>query len=178
MPTETITLGGGCFWCLEALFQQLSGVSSVIPGYSGGKLDNPDYKSVCSGKTGHAEVIQIEFDNSQISLKNLLTVFFHVHDPTTLNRQGADTGTQYRSAIFYEDPTQESIARQLISQINTEKLWPDPVVTEVKTLSQFYPAETYHHNYFQENPMQGYCLAVIQPKILKLKKQHANLVKT
>jgi peptide-methionine (S)-S-oxide reductase len=167
---EIATLAGGCFWCLEAVFDELNGVERVESGYAGGHLANPTYQQVCTGSTGHAEVVQVRFDSSVISFKELLQVFFTIHDPTTLNRQGADIGTQYRSAIFYHTPEQKSVAEQVISEINAAKIWNNPIVTEVTKFSEFYPAEDYHRDYFIRNPNQPYCRAVIEPKVAKFRK--------
>lgn len=172
-PTETITLGGGCFWCLDAVYRQTRGVLSVVSGYAGGFMPNPNYQSVCSGLTGHAEVVQVTFDPQTISLDAILAIFFTIHDPTTLNRQGADVGTQYRSAIFYHTPKQEIAARAAIKQIEQAKIWGNPIVTEVKPLDTFYPAEEYHQNYFAKNPTHGYCRAVIAPKVHKFRQKYA-----
>jgi peptide-methionine (S)-S-oxide reductase len=169
---DTATLGGGCFWCLEAVFQELSGVKRVVSGYAGGQVANPTYEQVCSGRTGHAEVVQATFDPAQVSFRDVLQVFFGIHDPTTLNRQGADVGTQYRSAIFYNSPEQESIARAVIEEIDKAGIWDAPVVTEVAPLTEFYPAEQYHQDYFRRNPGQGYCRVVIAPKVAKFRKEH------
>lgn len=163
------TLAGGCFWCLEAVFQQLKGVSKVTSGYAGGKRANPTYEQVCTGTTGHAEVVQVEFDPAVISYRDLLDVFFTIHDPTTLNQQGADTGTQYRSAIFFHSPEQQRDANDAIAE--AQKTWDDPIVTEIVPLTQFYPAEEYHTNYYVRNPNQGYCRVVIAPKVAKAR-QH------
>lgn len=163
------TLAGGCFWCLEAVFQQLKGVSKVTSGYAGGKRPNPTYEQVCTGTTGHAEVVQVEFDPAVISYRDLLDVFFTIHDPTTLNQQGADTGTQYRSAIFFHSPEQQRDANDAIAE--AQKTWDDPIVTEIVPLTQFYPAEEYHTNYYVRNPNQGYCRVVIAPKVAKAR-QH------
>jgi len=163
------TLAGGCFWCLEAVFQQLKGVSKVSSGYAGGKRPNPTYEQVCTGTTGHAEVVQVEFDPGVITYRDLLDVFFTIHDPTTLNQQGADTGTQYRSAIFFHSPEQERDAKAAIAE--AQKTWDDPIVTEVVPLSQFFPAEEYHRDYYLRNPNQGYCRVVIAPKVSKAR-QH------
>ncbi|MGY5854694.1 MAG: peptide-methionine (S)-S-oxide reductase MsrA [Candidatus Thorarchaeota archaeon] len=165
---ELATLGAGCFWCVEAVFQQLKGVSSVTSGYSGGHVDNPTYKQVVSGTTGHAEVAQIEFDPEHISFEELLEVFFETHDPTTLNRQGNDVGTQYRSVIFYHDDTQREIAERVKSTYDTNGTWKRPIVTEIVPLTKFFIAEDYHQNYYQSNPNQGYCRYVIRPKLDKL----------
>jgi len=169
---DTATLGGGCFWCLEAVFQELNGVKRVVSGYAGGQVANPTYEQVCSGRTGHAEVVQVTFDAVQLSFRDVLQVFFGIHDPTTLNRQGADVGTQYRSAIFYDSPEQESIARAVIEEIDKAGIWDAPVVTEVVPLAEFFPAEQYHQDYFRRNPGQGYCRVVIAPKVAKFRKQH------
>jgi peptide-methionine (S)-S-oxide reductase len=163
------TLAGGCFWCLEAVFQQLKGVSKVTSGYAGGKRPNPTYEQVCTGATGHAEVVQVEFDPGVISYRDLLDVFFTIHDPTTLNQQGADVGTQYRSAIFFDSPEQQREANDAIAE--AQKTWDDPIVTEIVPLTQFYPAEEYHKDYYLRNPNQGYCRVVIAPKVAKAR-QH------
>ena len=168
---ESATLGGGCFWCLEAVFEQLRGVSNVESGYTGGTIANPSYKQVCSGNTGHAEVVQVTFDPAVISYREILDVFFATHDPTTLNRQGPDTGTQYRSAIFYHTPEQKEIAERCIAELNAQRIWDGQIVTEVVPLREFYRAEDYHQGYFRENPGQPYCFAVIQPKVAKFRKQ-------
>lgn len=166
---EYATLGGGCFWCIEAIFEELKGVESAISGYSGGSVKNPSYREVTSGRTGHAEVVQIQYDPDQISYKQILEVFFHLHDPTTLNRQGADVGTQYRSVIFYQNEQQEKIAKEVFDLIDNSDLWKDPLVTEIKPLEEFYVAEDYHQDYFDNNPNQPYCAFVIGPKLNKLK---------
>jgi peptide-methionine (S)-S-oxide reductase len=175
--TEVATLGGGCFWCLEAVFEQLDGVGSVVSGYSGGHVNNPSYKAVCSGATGHAEVVQVTFNPDVISFADLLRVFFVIHDPTTLNRQGADVGTQYRSAIYIHSPEQERIARQVVAEIEQVKLWDDPIVTEIAPFKAFYPAEAYHQGYFRNNPDQGYCRVVIAPKVAKFRKAFVDRLK-
>lgn len=167
---EVATLAGGCFWCLEAVYELLRGVEKIEPGYSGGHVPNPSYDQVCTGTTGHAEVVQVTFDPDVISFRELLDVFFTIHDPTTLNRQGMDVGTQYRSAIFYHSPEQEETAKQVIAQLEAEKLWDQPVVTEVTSFEVFYPAEEYHREYYRRNPSQGYCRAVIAPKVAKARK--------
>lgn len=167
---EVVTLGAGCFWCVEAVFQQIEGVTKVESGYSGGHKENPTYKEVCSETTGHAEVCQITFDKSKVSFQEILEVFFGTHDPTTPNRQGNDVGTQYRSAIFYHTPEQKAIAEKVIATLNAEKVFPNPIVTEVTPFSKFYKAEEYHQNYYNNNPGQGYCAFVIRPKLEKLKK--------
>jgi peptide-methionine (S)-S-oxide reductase len=170
---EVATLGGGCFWCTEAIFSELLGVSSVLPGYSGGTVANPSYEDVCTGTTGHAEVSQITFDMYEISFKDLLNVFFSTHDPTTLNRQGNDVGTQYRSVIFYHDDQQKETALQVIKELNS-KLWKGKIVTEVAPFRAFYPAEEYHRNYFQRHPGEGYCQIIIEPKVAKFRKHFAD----
>ena len=168
--TVTATLAGGCFWCLEAVFLQLKGVAGVRSGYAGGRRPNPTYEQVCTGVSGHAEVVQVSFDPSAIAYGDLLDVFFTIHDPTTLNRQGADSGTQYRSAIFFESPEQEVEARAKIATLEVEHTWDDPIVTEVVPLTQFYPAESYHDDYFARNPQNPYCAAAIAPKVAKARK--------
>ncbi len=172
MERSTATLGGGCFWCLEAIFSDLAGVLKVVPGYSGGHVPNPTYQQVCNTDTGHAEVVQIDFDNEQISYETLLEIFFSTHDPTTLNRQGADEGTQYRSVIFYHDQEQKAVAEAVMGRMG--QLWEEPIVTEITPLGEFYPAEQYHRNYFRLNPQQGYCQMVIAPKVAKFRAQFAN----
>lgn len=171
------TFGNGCFWCTEAIFQQLEGVESVLPGYTGGVSKNPSYKEICTGTTGHAEVIQIAFDPKVISYRELLDVFFYTHDPTTLNRQGNDVGTQYRSAIFYQDASQKEAAEKMIEQLTEEKVYDDPIVTEVTALDVFYEAEDYHVNYYNNNKNQGYCRAVINPKLDKFVKKYGSKLK-
>lgn len=175
--TEVATLGGGCFWCLEAVYDQLKGVISVESGYSGGDVANPTYQAVCSGNTGHAEVVRITFDPKIVSFRELLEIFFTIHDPTTLNRQGADVGTQYRSVIFYHSPEQEKVARELISELDQAKLWPNPIVTEVTPIPNFYVAEDYHQEYFANNARQPYCQIVIAPKVAKFRKQYFDKLK-
>lgn len=174
---EVATLAGGCFWCLEAAFSDLKGVERVESGYAGGSLPNPSYEAVCTGKTGHAEIVQITFDPQVISFSDLLHVFFTIHDPTTLNQQGGDVGTQYRSAVFYHSPGQKAEVERVIAELNAEKLWDDPVVTEVKPLETFYPAEEYHRDYYRRNPTQGYCRAVIAPKVAKVRKLYFDKLK-
>ncbi len=174
---EVATLAGGCFWCLEAVFDDLGGVEDVVSGYSGGPVPDPTYKMVCSGSTGHAEVVQVVFDPSVISYRDLLKVFFAIHDPTTLNRQGADVGTQYRSAIFYHSEEQRKTAEDVIHELTAETLWDDPIVTEVAPLKKFYPAEMYHQEYFRRNPDQAYCRMVIAPKVAKFRKQYIEKLK-
>jgi peptide-methionine (S)-S-oxide reductase len=175
--TQTATLAGGCFWCLEAVFDNLIGVTDVVSGYAGGTTANPSYQQVCTGSTNHAEVVQIQFDPAVISFKELLEVFFSIHDPTTLNRQGADVGTQYRSVVFYHSPEQKEIALQTIRELTGEKLWDSPVVTEIAPLDVFYPAEEYHQEYFARNPGQGYCQMVVAPKVAKFRKKFSNRLK-
>ncbi len=175
--TELATLAGGCFWCLEAVFTQLRGVESVASGYAGGNLPNPSYELVCSGTTGHAEVVQLEFDPAVVSYQDLLQVFFTMHDPTTLNRQGADVGTQYRSAIFYHSEAQEAAAKQVVEELTASGLWEDPVVTELVPLDTFYPAEADHQEYYERNSTQSYCQAVIAPKVAKLRRQYLDRLK-
>lgn len=175
--TEIATLGGGCFWCLEAVYEQLDGVHSVESGYSGGQVPHPSYQEVCTGTTGHAEVVQITFDPNVISFRDLLDVFFVIHNPTTPNRQGADVGTQYRSAIFYHSPEQCEVARQVIAELEGDKIWDAPIVTEVTPFEAFYKAEAYHQGYYRNNPSQGYCRVVIAPKIAKFRKLFADRLK-
>jgi peptide-methionine (S)-S-oxide reductase len=173
---EVATLGGGCFWCLEAVFEQLIGVEKVVSGYSGGTVDNPTYRQVTTGTTGHAEVVQVTFNPQTISYGEILEVFFTIHDPTTLNRQGADLGPQYRSAIFYHSPEQEATAREKIRSF-AAKVWDDPIVTEVSPLSDFYVAEDYHQEYYRNNRGQPYCQVVIAPKVTKFRKKYADRLK-
>ncbi len=175
--SELATLGGGCFWCLEAVFDQVKGVESVESGYMGGGRPNPTYEAVCTGTTGYAEIIQIQFDPNVISFNELLEIFFGIHDPTTLNRQGNDSGTQYRSAIFYHSPQQETIAKEVIEQLTHDKLFDTPIVTEVVPASTFYIAEQYHQEYFAQNPSQPYCSYLIGPKVAKFRQQFANKLK-
>jgi len=175
--TQTATLAGGCFWCLEAVFDNLQGVTDVVSGYAGGKTVNPTYQQVCSGTTGHAEVVQIQFDPDVLTYKDLLEVFFSIHDPTTLNRQGADVGDQYRSAIFYHTAEQKQIAEMVIYELTEEKIFSDPIVTVVTPLTIFYPAEEYHQEYFANNPDQGYCQMVVSPKVAKFRKKFASRLK-
>ena len=169
---DVATLAGGCFWCLEAAFDQLKGVERVQSGYAGGSVADTTYEQVCTGRTGHAEVVQIRFDPGVISYHDLLEVFFVVHDPTTPNRQGTDVGTQYRSAVFYHTPEQKAEAERVIAELNGAKVWDDPIVTEVVPLEAFYPAEAYHRDYYRRNPNQGYCQAVIAPKVAKVRKRY------
>lgn len=170
--TDTATLAGGCFWCLEAVYNELRGVQRVISGYTGGSVAHPSYEQVCSGRTGHAEAVQVTFDPRQISYRELLDVFFTIHDPTTLNRQGADVGTQYRSAIYYASPEEEQTAREVIDEQTRAGIWSSPIVTEVTPLERFYAAEAYHQNYFEQNPHQPYCQIVIAPKVAKARERY------
>lgn len=165
--TQKANFGGGCFWCTEAVFTAVKGVLSVTSGYMGGQTENPTYEAVCTGITGHAEIIQIEFDAAKVSFQELLLIFFKTHDATTLNRQGADVGTQYRSVVFYENEEQKTQTERMISQLNAEKVFSNPIVTEVSAVEQFYPAEKYHQDYFINHRNQGYCMAVIEPKLAK-----------
>lgn len=174
---EVVTLGGGCFWCIEAIFEELNGVVQVESGYSGGRVYDPTYEQVCAGATGHAEVVQVTFDPKIISLKEILEVFFTVHDPTTLNRQGADIGTQYRSVIFYRSEEQKAIAEQVIQEIQRAKLWNAPIVTEIVPFKAFYRAEEYHQEYYKKNPGQAYCRIVIAPKIKKFREHYKDKLK-
>jgi peptide-methionine (S)-S-oxide reductase len=175
--TETATLAGGCFWCLEAVFLELRGVLGVQSGYAGGHVPNPTYEQVCTGTTGHAEAVQVEFDPAELSYRDLLRVFFSIHDPTTLNRQCPDVGTQYRSAIFYHSPEQERTAREVIAELERERIWDAPIVTEVRPLDAFYPAEEYHREYYRWHPEQTYCRVVIAPKLAKFRKEFADRLK-
>jgi peptide-methionine (S)-S-oxide reductase len=177
MATEIATLAGGCFWCLEAVYDELKGVDSVVSGYSGGHVDHPTYRQVTSGTTGHAEVVQITFDPEVVSYKELLEIFFTIHDPTTLNRQGPDVGTQYRSAIFYHSAEQQAIAEEILREIESAKLWNDPIVTEITPFESFFPAEEYHQDYFKRNPTQGYCQVVIAPKVAKFRQKYFQKLK-
>src|SRR5882672_6786903 len=169
---EIATLAAGCFWCIESVYDQLRGVRSVVSGYAGGRRPNPTYEQVCTGTTGHAEVVQVSFDPSQVSYRELLEIFFTIHDPTTPDRQGNDTGTQYRSAIFFHSPEQEAIAKVVIADLTAQQLWDDPIVTQVAPLTVFYPAEEYHQHYFARNPTQGYCRAIVAPKVAKFRKMY------
>lgn len=175
--TEMATLAGGCFWCLEAVFDDVNGVLDVTSGYAGGTISNPSYKQVCAGMTGHAEVVQVVFDPNVISYRDLLEVFFSIHDPTTLNRQGADVGTQYRSAIFYHSPEQKRIAEETLRDLTAQKVWKNPIVTQIAPFDKFYPAEDYHQEYFANNPNQPYCMMVVAPKVNKFRKSHAEMLK-
>lgn len=175
---EHATLGGGCFWCLEAVFERVAGVDSVVSGYCGGHTDAPDYQAVCAGNTGHAEVVRIAFDPSVIGYEELLEIFFVIHDPTTLNRQGNDMGTQYRSVIYYHSAEQREVASSLIRRLEDENVWGSPVVTEIQAESTFFPAEEYHQHYFKRNPNQGYCQIVIAPKLSKFREKFSTRMKT
>lgn len=168
MATEIATLGGGCFWCLEAVYQELRGVQHVESGYTGGHVANPTYEQVCDGNTGHAEVVRLEFDPAQVSYREILEIFFTIHDPTTLNRQGNDVGTQYRSVIYYHTPEQHDTAKQVIACMAS--VWDAPIVTELSALQPYFKAEDYHQNYFRQHPLQGYCAFVVAPKVTKFRK--------
>ncbi|OOP56373.1 MAG: peptide-methionine (S)-S-oxide reductase [Candidatus Brocadia carolinensis] len=179
-PTEgkdVVTLGGGCFWCIEAFFDALEGVEDAESGYSGGRVENPSYQQVCTGTTGHAEVVQVTFDPRIISFREILEVFFTMHDPTTLNRQGADTGTQYRSVIFYRSPEQKAVAEEVVREIGNAQVWEAPIVTEIVPFKAFYKAEDYHQEYYKLNPGQGYCRVVIDPKMEKLREHFRKKLK-
>ena len=174
MASEIATLGGGCFWCLEAVYQELKGVQAVESGYTGGEVPNPTYEQVCEGNTGHAEVVRVTFDPAVVSYREILEIFFTIHDPTTLNRQGNDVGTQYRSAIFYHTPQQQETARQVIACMAS--VWDAPIVTELSPLGDYYKAEEYHQDYFRQHPLQGYCAFVVTPKVAKFRKVFADKV--
>jgi peptide-methionine (S)-S-oxide reductase len=174
MTDKTIVLGGGCFWCTEAVYVRMKGITDVESGYANGHIDHPSYEQVCSGETGHAEVVRLRYDSSQISLADILEVFFAVHDPTTLNRQGNDVGTQYRSAIFSADPADLELARTYIEQLTEKRVFASPIVTEVGPLDCYYPAEAYHQDYFEQHPNQGYCAFVVRPKVAKFEKHFAH----
>ncbi|MBT5873249.1 MAG: peptide-methionine (S)-S-oxide reductase MsrA [Candidatus Latescibacteria bacterium] len=175
--TETATLGGGCFWCLEALYQTVKGVSKVVSGYAGGEVDNPSYQAVCDGTTGHAEVVQLTFDPSVISYNDILYIFWRIHDPTTLNRQGNDAGTQYRSVILYHNDTQRLLAEKSLLEADASPLWPGPVVTELAAAGSFYAAEDYHQDYYLNNPRQPYCSMVIDPKVQKFRESFTEMLR-
>jgi peptide-methionine (S)-S-oxide reductase len=177
-PSETIVLGGGCFWCTEAVFSDLRGVTGVLPGYAGGTVRDPTYEAVCTGRTGHAEVVEIVFNPSSVSLHDVLVIFFTTHDPTTPDRQGNDVGTQYRSVVFYRTPEQKATAESVIRELEAARVWKRPVVTEVVPFTTFYPAEEYHRNYFRRNPERAYCQAIIAPKVAKFRKEHAAQLRT
>lgn len=174
---ESATLAGGCFWCLEAVFTRLRGVDRVQSGYAGGHAENPSYRQVCTGNTGHAEVVQIDYDPKQVCYRELLEVFFGTHDPTTLNRQGHDVGTQYRSAIFYHNDAQKQEAEQFVKQLDADQVFDNPIVTQIEPLKKFYPAEDYHNDYFERNPGQPYCQAVVSPKVSKFRQKFAAKLK-
>jgi len=175
--SETATLAGGCFWCLEAVYQELDGVTGIVSGYTGGHVKNPTYEQVCGKDTGHAEVVQVNYDPSRLTYREVLEVFFSIHDPTTLNRQGNDIGSQYRSAIFTHDDSQQAIANEIIRELTAEHAFSDPIVTEVVPLDEFYPAEKYHQNYYRQNTTQPYCSYVISPKIAKFRQKFASRLK-
>jgi len=177
MNEEIATLGGGCFWCLEAVYKDLRGVRSVMSGYAGGHVANPSYKAVCSGTTGHAEVVQVRFDPDEVAYADLLRVFFTIHDPTTKDRQGNDVGTQYRSAIFAQTPEQRRVAEALVRELDAGKLWKAPIVTEIADAATFWPAEAYHQDYFANNARQPYCMGVVAPKVAKFRKSHFDRLK-
>jgi peptide-methionine (S)-S-oxide reductase len=176
MTTETATLGGGCFWCLEAVYQELHGVQHVESGYTGGHVPNPTYGQVCEGTTGHVEVVRVDFDPAVVSYREILEIFFTIHDPTTLNRQGNDVGTQYRSAIFFHSPEQQDTAKHVIAEM--ANVWDAPIVTELKPAETYYKAEQYHQNYFRQNPLQGYCAFIVAPKVAKFRKTFADKAKS
>lgn len=178
MKPEIATLGGGCFWCIEAALGELVGVEQVLPGYSGGHLDNPDYDAVCSGKTGHAEVARVSFDPAVITYREILTAFFAIHDPTTLNRQGNDVGSQYRSVIFFHSPEQKAEAEKMIAELTAEGIWGRPIVTEIVAAPVFYPAEDYHRDYYRHHSQQPYCQVVVAPKVAKLRAKFAAKLKS
>jgi peptide-methionine (S)-S-oxide reductase len=175
---EKATLGGGCFWCLEAVFLGMKGIATATSGYAGGHVANPSYEEVCGKRTGHAEVVQVSYEPAIVSFSDLLRVFFAIHDPTTKDRQGADVGPQYRSIILTHDAAQDAIAREVIAELTAARLWGNPIVTEIVPLTQFWPAEPEHHNYFARNPWSGYCQAVVAPKVVKFKKNFADLLKS
>ena len=175
---EIATIAGGCFWCLEAVFDLVDGVDAVVSGYTGGHTENPTYEEICTGSTGHAEAVQIKFDKTTLDYKTVLEIFFAYHDPTTLNREGNDVGTQYRSAVFCHDDYQENIARSVIARLEREGIFSNPIVTEINRIGQFYGAEDYHQSYFKNNPKQPYCQLIIAPKVMKLREKHALLLKT
>ena len=174
---QTIVLGGGCFWCTEAVFKEVRGITDVESGYCNGQVERPSYEAVCTGQTGHAEVVRLRFDPAQISLRQILEIFFVVHDPTQLNRQGNDVGTQYRSGIYFTTPAQEAEARAFLAELAAQKTFPRPVVTELQPLSNYWPAEDYHQDFFEKNPYQGYCMAVAAPKVAKFRKTFARLAR-
>ena len=175
--TETATLGGGCFWCLEAVFEMVRGVHKVVSGYSGGHVRDPSYEQVCTGTTGHAEVVQVSFDPEVLPYEELIEMFFAFHDPTTLDRQGADVGPQYRSVVFYHSPEQEETARRVIAKLEAEGVWDRPIVTQVKPFAEFFPAEDYHQGYYRKNPDAAYCAVVISPKVARLRREYSSRLK-
>ena len=175
--TEVATLAGGCFWCLEAVYDQVKGVKSVESGYIGGQTTNPSYEQVCGGRTGHAEAVRVTFDPAMVAYRDLLNIFFAIHDPTTLNRQGNDSGTQYRSAVFYHSAEQRDIAQEVIAKLSEDRLYPNPIVTELSPAGQWYEAEAYHQEYFARNPSQGYCTYVVGPKVAKFRQHFAAFLK-
>ncbi len=177
MVKETVTLGGGCFWCLEAVYLCMEGVTRVQSGYTGGQTSNPSYEEVCRGHTGHAEVVQLDFDPQVTPLREILSVFFTIHDPTTLNRQGADVGTQYRSVVFYHDEGQKGEVERFMQELTSRRIWPNPLVTQLKPMSEFFVAEEYHQKYFFTNPHQGYCMAVVSPKVSKFRSKFAHKIR-
>lgn len=174
---EVATLAGGCFWCLEAVYDELRGVTDVLSGYAGGRTPRPSYEAVCSGTTGHAEVVQVTFDPEEVSYRELLEVFFTIHDPTTPDRQGNDVGTQYRSAVFYHSPEQKAVAEEVVAELEREGVWEDPIVTEVVPFTEFYPAEAYHQEYFRRNPYAPYCQVVVAPKVSKFRRRYLERLK-
>jgi peptide-methionine (S)-S-oxide reductase len=176
MATEIATLGGGCFWCTEAVFQQMAGITAVESGYTGGQVANPSYEQICEGTTGHAEVVRLSFDPAVVSFREILEVFFTIHDPTTLNRQGNDVGTQYRSVIYYHTPQQQETAKQVISEM--ANVWDAPIVTELSPAVTYYKAESYHQNYFRQNPLQGYCAFIVAPKVSKFRQTFRDRIKS
>jgi len=178
MTIESITIGGGCFWCVEAVFELVKGVQSVESGYSNGHTLNPSYEQVCSGQTGHVEVLKIKFDTNVIKLADILNIFFAIHDPTTLNQQGNDVGTQYRSGIYYENASQEAVAKAVLEELSSQKIFDRPIVTEIKPLENYSAAEKYHQHYFANNPNQGYCAYVVAPKVAKFRKSFTHWMKT
>jgi peptide-methionine (S)-S-oxide reductase len=174
---EVATLAGGCFWCLEPAYDDLRGVEDVVSGYTGGRVPDPSYEQVCSGTTGHAEVVRVTFDPDEVSFREILEVFFTLHDPTTLNRQGNDVGTQYRSAVFYHSPEQKAVAEEVIADLERRGVWDDPIVTQLEPAGEFYPAESYHQEYFRRNPNQPYCRVIVAPKVSKFRKQYLERLK-
>ena len=175
---QSATIAGGCFWCIESAFNKLDGVESALSGYAGGEVDNPTYQAVCSGNTGHAEVVRVNYDSDKMTYRDVLEIFFALHDPTQLNRQGNDVGTQYRSAVFYHDEQQKAEAEAIIAEMTDDKVWPKPIVTEVVPLANYYEAEAYHQDYFNNNPQNQYCAMVVAPKLAKFKKNFASRLKS